>query len=205
MSFESIFVQCANFLQKHITPTIIFYDLFKPNIIDIKSRIDNLYYIFVLFKIDFQTVKKTITPNLTPMQKKTKEINFKIFENTLKFFEIDVEKYYVMANERLDQKNKLLSYYELIDVWKMVMKFYTKQFGTVNYSSSIMNIVNQINSWKKIKTLEVKNRIWLLYLFLENEEMSNIRTDVDLEMMSEEDDEELEEDGDFVSNILVEA
>lgn len=205
MRFESIFVQCAKFLQKNITPTIIFYDLFKPNIIDIKSKIDNLYYIFVLFKIDFQTVKKTITPSLTPMQKKTKEINFKIFENTLKYFEIDVKKYFVMANERLDQKNKLLSYYELIDVWKMVKKFYTKQFGTVNYSSSIMNIVNQISSWKKIKTLEVKNRIWLLYLFLENEEMSNIRTDVDLEMMSEEDDEELEEDGDFVSNILVEA
>ena len=49
MSFEEVFNRCAMFLQRHITPLIIFYDLFKPNIVDIKSKIDNLYYIFVLF------------------------------------------------------------------------------------------------------------------------------------------------------------
>ena len=127
ISFVDFYVRCASFLKKHITSEIVFYDLFKPNLIDVKSNIDHLYYVFTLFQIDFQKVKKTIMPSLSATQRKTGEINFKIFQNTLKYFKVDTKKYINFSNKRDKTENRLLTFYELLDVWKEVKKFYTNK------------------------------------------------------------------------------
>lgn len=116
--------------------------------------------------------------NLTPVQRKTETIDYKVFLNILKYYNIKLEAYISVSNNRDSNHNKIQTFFELINVWSKIKKFYLKKFGddmSSGYDSNVVGAVNLISQLSKHKDLVSKNKIWLLYLYLENMELSYIR------------------------------
>lgn len=160
--------------------TLYFFDAFKLSLYDKTIKLDNLYQVFLLFDLDFQKVKKVVICNLTPTQRKRDKIDFGVFNQIIQHFSIKLGNYLNNSNNRDGQHNKIQTFYEVLTLWPRLKNFYLSRYGEQNsksYDSDVTGAVTMITQLLKAKTLVSKNRIWLIYLYLEKKELSYIRLD----------------------------
>ena len=173
-----MFLTCAAFLHKKLTMQILLFDAYKKNAADVRVKLDNFSTLFLLCDVEFSKVRKMIYFNLPPTARKTEEIDFKTFSNILRHFNIKVERLNKWSVNRRDEPNKLQTYYELLNMWPRLKHFYLNRFGnefSKSYNNGVVETVKLLSHLVKVKTMQTRNRAWLLYLYLESKEQSYIR------------------------------
>lgn len=152
--------------------------MFKTDFYDTKLKLSDLYFLCLLFNLDFAKAKKIIFFNLSGLQRKKEFIDYKVFLNLIKYYNIRLESYAKISNEREAYSAKIQTFFELSNVWPELKTFYTSRFGdrsNQNYNKDIIDVVACISELTKQRNMDSRNRMWFLYLYLERKELSCIR------------------------------
>lgn len=152
--------------------------MFKPNLHDKNLKIKDLYHLCLLFDLDLQKVNRMIYYNLSASQRSHGHIDFNIFTEILKYYNIKLNDYIAISNDRGPDDSKIQTFYELANVWHKVRAFYLERFSnknSKNYNKDVINTVNEISELLKSKNVKVKDKVWIMYMFLECKELSYIK------------------------------